>query len=104
MDEGLDETANIDRLIDSLHWIQLASGQFFAQRANRFDRNQRADTTLLSNLRYVRQLLTADLPEEIAHDFLARIIFIQFLFQRTDSRGNPALSPRKMSNLHQLLG
>lgn len=101
VDEGLDETANIDRLIDSLHWIQLASGQFFAQRANRFDRNQRADTTLLNNLRYVRQLLTADLPEEIAHDFLARIIFIQFLFQRTDSRGNAALSPRKLESLHQ---
>lgn len=99
--EGDGVITNIDKLIDSLHWIQLASGQFFAQRADRFDRNQRADTTLLNNLRYVRKLLTADLPEDIAHDLLARIIFIQFLFQRTDSRGNPALSPRKMSNLHQ---
>ena len=94
-------TTNIDTLIDSLHWIQLASGQFFAQRADRFDQNQRADTTLLNNLRYVRQLLTNDLPEDIAHDFLARIIFIQFLLQRTDSRGNAALSPHKLANLHQ---
>lgn len=94
-------TTNIDTRIDSLHWIQLASGQFFAQRADWFDRNQRADTTLLNNLRYVRQLLTVDLPEDIAHDLLARIIFIQFLFQRTDSRGNAALSPRKLANLHQ---
>jgi hypothetical protein len=102
LEEGDRVTTNIDALIDSLHWIQLASGQFFAQRADRFDRNQRADTTLLNNLKYVRQRVTADLPEDIAHDLLARIIFIQFLFQRTDSRGNAALSPRKLANLHQL--
>jgi len=57
--------------------------------------------TLLENLRYVRKRLMKSLPEDIAHDLLARMIFIQFLFQRKDSRGKAALNPDKLETLHQ---
>jgi len=99
--EGDRVSLNLDSLVDTLHWMYLASGQFLVRHRDRFDRNQRADTTLLKNLQYVREQLTSELPEDIAHDLLARIIFVQFLFHRTDSQGNAALNARKLLALHQ---
>ena len=86
----------------SLHWLNLASGDFFKQRASRFNRDGRADQMLLSNLRYIRsELDKAGLKDDdIAHDLLARIIFVQFLFDRKDSDGNAALTPAKLTRLH----
>src|SRR3989304_978668 len=57
---------------------------------------------LLSNLRYIRKELDkAGLKDDdIAHDLLARIIFVQFLFDRKDSDGNAALTPTKLARLH----
>ncbi len=92
---------DLSSLIDTLHWMYLASGQFLACHQDRFDRNQRADTMLLKNLQYVREQLTSELPEDIAHDLLARIIFVQFLFQRKDSQGNAALNGAKLRALRQ---
>ena len=83
----------------ALDWIDLASGQFFAKHADRFPRNQRADRTLLENLRFVRKELTQAVPEDIAHDLLARLVFIQFLFDRKDSRGSAALNESVLDNL-----
>ena len=58
-----------------------------------FRKEERADALLVSNLRAVRkQLLTAGLDRDICHALLARLIFTQFLFQRTDSDGRPAIS------------
>ena len=48
---------------------------------------------LVSNLRAVRKrLLGAGLERDVCHALLARLIFTQFLFQRTDSDGRPAIS------------
>jgi len=99
--EGDGVSLNLEYLVNTLHWIYLASGQFLVRHRNRFDRNQRADTMLLKNLQYVREQLTSELPQDIAHDLLARIIFVQFLFHRKDNQGNAALNIRKLHALHK---
>jgi hypothetical protein len=76
----------------ALHWVNLVSGEFFRQRANQFRNEERADTLLLANLRFVRTaLLDAELPKDVCHDLLARLIFVQFLFHRKDRSGKPFL-------------
>lgn len=90
---------DIDRLVDVLHWIEVASGQFVARHPDRFQEANRADKTLLRNLAYIRENL--DLPTDITHDLLARVIFIQFLCQRKDTAGNPALNARVFNSLFQ---
>jgi len=90
----------LSSLADTLHWIYLASGMFLSQNADRFNRNQRADFLLLENLRYVRERLTKDLDHGIAHDLLARVIFVQFLFDRKDAQGCSALNTKKLEDLH----
>lgn len=86
-----------------LHWINLVSGQFFRERSERFNRNQRADQMLLGNLRHLRKMLQgAGLTDnDVCHDLLARIVFIQFLFDRKDSQGNAALNRNKLLSLHE---
>jgi hypothetical protein len=77
----------------ALHWVNLISGAFLQQHPTKFKKNERADALLVSNLRAVRaQLLDRKLPRDICHALLARLIFTQFLFQRTDSEGRPAIS------------
>lgn len=90
---------DIDRLVDVLHWIEVASGQFVARHPDRFQEANRADKTLLRNLAYIRENL--NLPIDITHDLLARVIFIQFLCQRKDKAGNPALSDSVFHSLHR---
>lgn len=76
-----------------LHWVNLISGEFLRQHESKFRKEERADALLVSNLRAVRkQLLAAGLDRDICHALLARLIFTQFLFQRTDSNGRPAIS------------
>lgn len=86
-----------------LHWINLVSGQFFRERSARFNRDQRADQMLLGNLRHLRKMLQeAGLNDnDVCHDLLARIVFIQFLFDRKDSKGNAALSHNKLLSLYE---
>jgi len=96
-------THTLERLAArALHWINLVSGEFFRQRALRFNRDGRADRMLLGNLRHIRDKLDeAGLKDDdICHDLLARIIFVQFLFDRKDSDGNAALTPAKLVRLH----
>ena len=85
----------------ALHWINLVSGAFFSDHSARFDRDGRADQMLLGNLRFIRdQLSQLGLAnDDICHDLLARIIFVQFLFDRKDQDGNPALT---VASLHRL--
>jgi hypothetical protein len=97
----LDDPTSLGRLAGSLHWIELASGNFLAKRPDRFPSGQRADETLVDNLGYVRRRLTSELPEEIAHDLLARLIFIQFLCHRKDSGGRPALNGNVLRGLRE---
>ena len=77
----------------TLHWVNLVSGEFLRQNERKFKKNERADVLLVTNLRAVRKKLLAEkLPRNTCHAMLARLIFTQFLFQRTDSEGRPAIS------------
>jgi len=87
----------------ALQWIELSSGNFFRnpRYSKYFHRDQRADQLMLEDLRGIRKkLLDKKLPEDICHDLLARVIFIEFLFQRKDSKGNAALNENVLSSLH----
>lgn len=84
-----------------LHWADLVSGQFFQEHSQRFQRKQAADQMLLKNLKSVRKRLQKnELDDDTIHDLLARIIFIQFLFDRQDSEGNPALNTTLLDHLY----
>ncbi|MEQ9373457.1 MAG: N-6 DNA methylase [Coleofasciculus chthonoplastes F3-SA18-01] len=86
-----------------LHWAELVSGQFFQDHQKRFQRSKSADQLLLNNLKNVRQQLKKlQLDYNTIHDLLARIIFIQFLFDRKDSQGHPALNPEFLDQLHEI--
>jgi hypothetical protein len=77
----------------ALHWVNLITGAFLQQHENKFKKNERADALLVSNLRAVRKkLIDTQLSRDVTHALLARLIFTQFLFQRTDSDGQPAIS------------
>jgi hypothetical protein len=90
------------RAAQALHWVQLASGQFFRKHENRFQRKWCADQTLLDNLDFVRQKLQGrELDDDIIHDLLARVIFIQYLFHRKDSSGKSALNADFLSGLRE---
>ena len=91
------------KAIRALHWINLVSGQFFADNTVRFNRDGRADQMLLGNLRYIRdELFKQGLEnDDICHDLLARVIFVQFLFDRKDQDGKPALTVAKLHRLHK---
>jgi hypothetical protein len=85
----------------ALDWLELATGSFYRKNAKRFPLDGRADRTLLRNLQIARTELTRDLDVDIVHDLLARIIFIQFLFQRKDSSGTAALNPDRLRRLQR---
>ena len=89
------------RAARALHWVNLVSGHFFAGHPERFKRDGRADQILLGNLRHIREELARQglNDDDICHDLLARVIFVQFLFDRKDHNGNPALTE---SVLHRL--
>lgn len=91
------------RATEVLHWVNLVSGQFFRERSERFQRDQRADQMLLGNLRYLRQRLhQAGLNnDDVCHDLLARVVFVQFLFDRKDSKNHSALNQSKLAALQE---
>jgi hypothetical protein len=101
--EALDGTYSTqDAAARALHWISLVSGEFFSDHAARFDRDGRADQMLLSNLRDIRSRLAGEGldDDDVCHDLLARVIFVQFLFDRKDADGAAALNPAKLAKLH----
>ena len=101
---GSEETASIeDSATRALHWINLVSGQFFAEHADRFGRDDRADQTLLANLRHIRTELAKQglRDDDTCHDLLARVIFVQFLCDRKDQDGNPALTESRFLSLQK---
>ncbi|WP_413175236.1 class I SAM-dependent DNA methyltransferase [Anabaena azotica] len=86
-----------------LHWADLVSGQFFQEHSQRFQRKKAADQMLLKNLKSVRKILQKkELDDDTIHDLLARIIFIQFLFDRQESEGNPALNTNLLDYLYRI--
>jgi len=86
----------------ALHWVQLVSGQFFRKYEKRFQRKWCADQTLLDNLNVVRHKLQEQkLEDDIIHDLLARVIFVQYLFHRKDSSGKSALNEDFLNKLRE---
>ena len=85
-----------------LHWLNLVHGRLLREQPKRFHREKCGDQLLLSNLRQLRRLLVDEqkLDIDISHDLLARLIFIQFLFDRKDSQGRAALNSELLSRLH----
>lgn len=96
LEEGVEQGSLLQTdAAQALHWVNLISGEFVRQREKKFRKDERADTMLVANLRSVRsQLLEAGLNDhiEVCHSLLARLIFTQFLFQRRDNEGHPAIS------------
>jgi len=86
----------------SLQWIEFVSGDFLNKHSTYFQRNQRADQLMLNDLKCLREkLLKENLSQDVCHDLIARVIFIEFLFQRKDSEGNAALNETVLKNLHK---
>ena len=85
-----------------MHWIRLASGDFYRQFPDRFRRDGRADRVLLEELTFVRKRLKSQkLDDDRIHDLLARVVFSQFLFDRKDSEGRTAINPGLLSRLRE---
>ena len=102
---GLDLTGKLSpsqQAAHALHWVRLASGDFYRQFPDRFRRDGRADRVLLEELTFVRKLLKGqELDDDRIHDLLARVVFSQFLFDRKDSEGRPAINPVLLSRLRE---
>jgi len=94
-------SGSVDReLADSLSWLELLSGRFFERNATRFPQEKRAEQMLLNNLKEVKsELQDLELGDDYIHDILARVIFIQFLFDRKDTAGVSALNPFLLEEL-----
>ncbi|MGE7156854.1 HsdM family class I SAM-dependent methyltransferase [Methylorubrum rhodesianum] len=93
-----------DRVVESLRWLSFVSGKLIEDNASLFPQEGRADQTLLENLKAARaDLLQGEdrLPPDLAHDLLARLMFIQFLFDRQDASGESALNEAKLAELHR---
>ncbi len=102
IDLTLDGASISEQAAAALSWVELVSGHFFQRHAGHFPEQQRADHMLLSNLRELRQILRdQQLDDDRSHDLLARIIFVQFLFDRKDSAGKAALDSAKLHELHR---
>lgn len=84
-----------EQVARSLQWVELVSGNLFRNPAysKYFKRNEKADQVMLEDLKELRaRLIAKNLPVDIAHDLIARLIFIEFLFQRKDENGRSALN------------
>ncbi len=99
----LAESSMSEQAARALQWVELASGNFLRkdEYSKYFRRDQRADQLMLEDLKALRRkLLDAELPVDICHDLIARVIFIEFLFQRKDSQGHAALNEKVLAKLH----
>lgn len=87
--------------LQALHWVNLLAGRHFQRRPDAFKPEGKLDATLIRNLLHVRNHLHQTLGLGLArcHDLLARLIFVQFLFQRKDSKGRAALHREKLHAL-----
>lgn len=85
----------------TLHWAELVTGRLFQNNTARFKETRRAHVTLLENLREVRKRLRdLGLDDRHTHDLLARLIFVQFLFDRKDSAGRAALDAERLKGYY----
>lgn len=101
----LSESAN-EQVLRAFYWVNLAGGYFRQKFAKKFNAKNRADRLLVDNLRAVRKVLLNweaepdhRLSRETCHSLLARLIFVQYLFQRTDSQGKAFLDQAVLAKL-----
>lgn len=105
IDDPLFEVTQIPAIeqsaIQSLNWVSLLAGRHFQRRPDAFKPEGKLDSTLIRNLLHVRKHLheKLGLNQERCHELLARLIFVQFLFQRKDSKGRAALHREKLQAL-----
>ena len=93
-----------EKVLISLRWLSLVSGKLIEDNASFFPTEGRADQTLLENLKAARGALLQGqdrLTPDLAHDLLARLMFIQFLFDRQDASGESALNGARLEELHR---
>ena len=99
-----------DQAAQSLEWVRFISGEHLRRHPERFRRDGRADRTLLAQLKFIRERLkhqklkdgsVLDLDDDTIHDLIARVVFIQFLWDRKDSSGNAALNPSFLLDLQE---
>jgi hypothetical protein len=95
-----------EELLRSFQWVNLVGGYFQKKYAGKFNPDNRADRLLVENLRAVRRELRAwptdpeqALPRDTCHNLLARLIFVQYLFQRADSQGRAFLNETLLTKL-----
>ncbi|EAZ90280.1 HsdM family class I SAM-dependent methyltransferase [Crocosphaera chwakensis] len=98
--EEINQASLSEQAANALQWVELVSGEFFEKHNDRFQRSGAADQKLLENLKEVRkQLIDEGLDSGTIHDLLARLIFTQYLFQKKDVDGNPALNREIIQDL-----
>ncbi len=98
--QEINQASLSEQAANALQWVELVSGEFFEKHSDRFQRSGAADQKLLENLKEVRkQLIDEGLDSGTIHDLLARLIFIQYLFQKKDLDGNPALNQEIIQDL-----
>ncbi len=105
LDEGLSPS---DQAVRSLEWVRLVNSDHVQMFPERFRLQGRADSTLLYQLNFVRKRLKRqeladgtilELDDDTIHDLLARVIFIQFLWDRKDGSGKAALNQSLLERL-----
>lgn len=105
--KGLIETIKIvsnletQRKLQNYHRIELETGEYWRKNNSRFNANNRIDTTLINNLKFMRKTLIKGIEinnsenlaqktgaASVVHCLLGRSILIKYLEERTDSNGN----------------
>lgn len=105
--KGLIEIINIvkdlekQRQLQNYHRIELETGEYWRKNCIRFNVDNRIDTTLINNLKIMRETLLKRIKgnncfnsgkrnssASIVHGLLGRSILIKYLEERTDSQGN----------------
>jgi Eco57I restriction-modification methylase len=99
-----------DKVADAFEWVRIIAGEHVRSHPDLFLRSGRADVTLLNQLKSVRKALQVKeqpgeppliLDDDTIHDLIARVIFIQFLWDRKDSGGRAALDAELLDRLHR---
>jgi hypothetical protein len=91
-----------EQATQSLGWLTLISGDILKKYPTYFEPEGRADRTLLENLKEVRRRLILGpkgVGVDLAHDLIARLMFVQFLSDRKDASGRSALSGEQLERL-----
>ncbi|WP_283608361.1 HsdM family class I SAM-dependent methyltransferase [Faecalispora anaeroviscerum] len=111
-EKGLIETVNLvkkleaQRKLQKYNRLELESGEYWRKNNERFNIQNRVDTTLINNLKFMRKSLLDRInnkvpadkrqqinPVAIVHGLLGRSILIKYLEERKDSKGSTVFPP-----------